>query len=67
MKHFFLPILFFLISIPVLFAQSVKESVITGSVVEEVGSYPLEQATVRLLSLPDSALVQGTVSGTEGK
>lgn len=39
---------------------------VTGSVVEQGTNTPVEQATIRLLSVKDSALVKGTVSARNG-
>ncbi len=39
---------------------------VNGVVVEESTNEPVEQATIRLLSVKDSALVRGTVSGNNG-
>ena len=47
------------------FAQSRRGSV-AGSVVDEMDGTPIVQATVQLLSLPDSAMVVGDVTIEEG-
>ena len=47
------------------FAQSPKGSV-QGIVVEENGNTPIMQATVQLLSLPDSTMVSGNVTNLDG-
>ena len=67
MKHFFLLLTGWLLIGLTGVGQNTKESVITGTILEAETGDPLEQATVRLLSLPDSALVKGTVSVAEGK
>lgn len=48
------------------FGQQGGGVTITGSVVEEGTTTPVEQATIRLLSVKDSALVRGTVSAKNG-
>lgn len=67
MKHSYLLFFLFLFMISGVHGQSVKETIITGAVIDASAASPLEQATVRLLSLPDSALIKGTVSGPDGK
>lgn len=49
-------------------AQQTTSNSITlnGSVVEQKTGDPVEQATIRLLSIPDSSLVRGTVSTANG-
>lgn len=63
-----LTVIFFLsILIPVCFSQQKNVEIkISGTVIDNDLSQPMEQATVKLLSLPDSALITGTVSGTAG-
>ena len=63
MKYFWQTLLFCFIVIP---AFSQKNITITGSLVESDMTTPVEQAAVRLLSLPDSTLVTGTTSNDEG-
>ena len=46
---------------PMAFAQQSGVNV-TGSVVEQGSDTPIEQATVRLLNVKDSAMVRGVVS-----
>lgn len=50
---------------PMAFAQQSGVNV-TGSVVEQGSDTPIEQATVRLLNVKDSAMVQGVVSARNG-
>ncbi|MDD2436800.1 MAG: TonB-dependent receptor [Massilibacteroides sp.] len=64
LQHFFLCMIFLLFSATV-FAQRAKVNV-KGQVVEEGTDIPVEQATVRLLSVKDSILVGGVVSEKNG-
>ena len=50
---------------PMAFAQQSGVNV-TGSVVEQGSDTPIEQATVRLLNVKDSAMVRGVVSARNG-
>lgn len=50
---------------PMAFAQQSGVNV-TGSVVEQGSDIPIEQATVRLLNVKDSAMVRGVVSARNG-
>lgn len=50
---------------PMAFAQQSGVNV-TGSVVEQGSDTPIEQATVRLLNVKDSAMVRGAVSARNG-
>lgn len=50
---------------PMVFAQQSGVNV-TGSVVEQGSDTPIEQATVRLLNVKDSAMVRGVVSARNG-
>lgn len=50
---------------PMTFAQQSGVNV-TGSVVEQGSDTPIEQATVRLLNVKDSAMVRGVVSARNG-
>lgn len=50
---------------PMAFAQQSSVNV-TGSVVEQGSDTPIEQATVRLLNVKDSAMVRGVVSARNG-
>ena len=50
---------------PMAFAQQSGGNV-TGSVVEQGSDTPIEQATVRLLNVKDSAMVRGVVSARNG-
>lgn len=50
---------------PMAFAQQSGVNV-TGSVVEQGSDSPIEQATVRLLNVKDSAMVRGVVSARNG-
>jgi len=55
-----------LVSPVLVFAQQSNRVDITGQIVEEGTELPVEQATVRLLSVKDSALVGGVVSWDNG-
>jgi len=46
-------------------AQSGKRITVTGSVIDGDDKSPVGQATVQLLSLPDSTMVVGNVTTTE--
>lgn len=61
----FLLVMWLLISPMLLFAQQNRVD-ITGQVVEEGNETPIEQATVRLLSVKDSTLIGGVVSELNG-
>lgn len=61
----YLLILFSILCSTFAFAQQGGVTV-TGSVVEQGTNTPVEQATIRLLSVKDSALVKGTVSARNG-
>lgn len=50
-----------------LFAQNQKEVLITGSILAAEDATPLEQATLKLLSLPDSTFIKGTVATEKGR
>ncbi|MDD2952085.1 MAG: TonB-dependent receptor [Parabacteroides sp.] len=50
---------------PIAFAQQSGVNV-TGSVVEQGSDTPIEQATVRLLNVKDSAMIRGVVSARNG-
>ncbi|MEG1585564.1 MAG: outer membrane beta-barrel protein, partial [Bacteroidales bacterium] len=67
MKYLFLLFIGLFMATFMSVSQSVKETIISGTVLESETGQPLEQATIRLLSLPDSALVKGTVSVAEGR
>ena len=64
-KYLFLTLLIGL-STAISFAQSRRGSV-AGTVVDEVDGNPVVQATVQLLSLPDSAMVVGDVTNLDGQ
>ena len=64
-KYLFLALLIGL-STAISFAQSRRGSV-AGTVVDEVDGNPVVQATVQLLSLPDSAMVVGDVTNLDGQ
>ena len=64
-KYLFLTLLIGLSS-AISFAQSRRGSV-AGSVVDEMDGTPIVQATVQLLSLPDSAMVVGDVTNLDGQ
>jgi hypothetical protein len=42
------------------------KQVITGKITDKESSKPVEMATVKLLQLPDSSFVEGTITDTEG-
>ena len=58
-------LLLMILSSPMAFAQQSGVNV-TGSVVEQGSDTPIEQATVRLLNVKDSAMVRGVVSARNG-
>lgn len=62
--RYFLLLFLIFISLPA-FAQQGKVDV-TGVVIEEGNKEPIEQATVRLLNVKDSAMVAGVVSSHNG-
>ena len=64
-KYLFLTLLIGLSS-AISFAQSRRGSV-AGSVVDEMDGTPIVQATVQLLSLPDSVMVVGDVTNLDGQ
>lgn len=53
---------FLLFSLPIIAQVEVR-----GSIIEEGNKEPIEQATIRLLSVKDSALISGVVSGRNGR
>lgn len=57
--------LLMILFLPMAFAQQSGVNV-TGSVVEQGSDTPIEQATVRLLNVKDSAMVRGVVSARNG-
>lgn len=66
MKYFFLFLITLFILPSSLWAHKIRESAISGSVIDAQSGEPLVQATVRLLALPDSLLIKGTVSSSDG-
>lgn len=46
--------------------EPVTNYIISGNVIDEATKKPLEYATVKLLKLPDSTLVTGSISGVDG-
>lgn len=48
------------------FAQNTKRVTLTGTVIDGSDKTPVGQATVRLLSLPDSTMVTGNVTNNNG-
>ncbi|WP_165155879.1 outer membrane beta-barrel protein [Parabacteroides sp. ZJ-118] len=64
LKRCLLMLLMILFS-PLVFAQQGGVNV-TGSVVEQSSDTPIEQATIRLLSVKDSVMVRGVVSARNG-
>ncbi len=62
----FLLMLLMILFSPLAFAQQGGVN-ITGSVVEQGSDIPIEQATVRLLNVRDSAMVRGVVSARDGQ
>lgn len=60
-KFLFLSFFLLFLSFPVVAQVEVK-----GSVIEDSNKQPIEQATVRLLSVKDSAFISGVVSGKNG-
>ena len=63
MKSFWQLLFLCFVAIPVL-GQNIT---VTGVLVESDMTTPVEQATIRLLSLPDSTLVMGTTTNDDGK
>ncbi len=64
--HRFLLIMCLLISPIFVFAQQSNRVDITGQIVEEGNETPIEQATIRLLSIKDSTMIGGVVSTKNG-
>ncbi|MEG1617824.1 MAG: outer membrane beta-barrel protein [Bacteroidales bacterium] len=64
-KYYYL--FLFVMSAVSLSAQQSGNSTFNGTVIDGVTNQPMEQATVRLLALPDSSLITGTVSVAKGK
>lgn len=62
----FLLLLMLIISSVSVYAQRQKSVEIKGTVVEEGTSIPVEQATIRLLSVKDSTLIDGAASEKNG-
>jgi hypothetical protein len=63
MKKSFLTLLFVLMGASVM-AQSKFN--VSGTILEDGTNEPVISATVRILSLPDSAMVDGAATGTDG-
>ena len=70
MKRFFLLSLLIGLSVTVLFAQGRSQGrnrvTISGTVLDKEDNSPIMQATVQLLSLPDSTMVVGNVTDNNG-
>ena len=66
MKKYLFLVLLMGLSTAISFAQSGRVSV-AGSVLDEADNSPIVQATVQLLSLPDSAMVVGDVTNLDGR
>ena len=70
MKRFFLLSLLIGLSVTVLFAQGRSQGrnrvTISGTVLDKEDNSPIIQATVQLLSLPDSTMVVGNVTDNNG-
>ncbi len=66
MKRFILPLLLLGLCISLVQAQNSKVTV-SGTIWDSASNTPIEQATVQIISLPDSAYVNGNVSLTDGK
>lgn len=56
-----------LFSALITFAQTTNTITVTGNIVEEETKEPAIQATVQLLSLPDSTYAAGIATGTQGR
>ncbi len=57
---------FFFICLSPVMAQQQKEGVLSGNLVDSKTSHPIESATVRVLTLPDSTFVGGAVTDSLG-
>ena len=66
MKRYLFLVLLIGLSSAISFAQSGRASV-AGTVLDETDNSPVVQATVQLLSLPDSAMVVGDVTNLDGR
>ena len=66
MKRYLFLVLLLGLSTAISFAQSGRASV-AGTVLDETDNSPVVQATVQLLSLPDSTMVVGDVTNLDGR
>ncbi|MGL5272678.1 MAG: TonB-dependent receptor [Phocaeicola sp.] len=67
MKKLLLVFVLIGLSITLSIAQSAKRVVITGTVIDGDDKTPVAQATVQLLSLPDSTMAVGNVTSNNGR
>lgn len=58
--------LLFLFSLLLLSLPAIAQVEVKGTIIEESNKQPIEQATVRLLSVKDSSLISGVVSSRNG-
>ena len=65
MKRYLFLVLLIGLSSAISFAQNRRVSV-AGTVLDEMDNSPVVQATVQLLSLPDSTMAVGDVTNTNG-
>ncbi|MDR2921126.1 MAG: outer membrane beta-barrel protein [Tannerella sp.] len=56
----------FLLSLLLLSLPAIAQVEVKGTIIEESNKQPIEQATVRLLSVKDSSLISGVVSSRNG-
>ena len=66
MKRFLFCLMLISIGTTFLFAQSKGKVTVSGSVLDKEDNSPIMQATVQLLSLPDSTMVVGNVTNLNG-
>lgn len=67
MKRILFTIAICCVAINVAYGQNRKGFSLTGNVIDADSKEPIEQVTIQLVSLPDSAFVTGTVTLTDGK
>lgn len=58
--------LLFLLSLLLLSLPAIAQVEVRGTIIEESNKQPIEQATIRLLNVKDSSLINGVVSGRNG-
>ena len=67
MKKFLFFVLLIGISSAVAFAQTKGRVTVSGTVIDKEDNSPVMQATVQLLSLPDSTMATGNVTNNNGR